>query len=109
MPSGARPHAGRRYRKDPMNHAQQLINQHQVPVILYSKKPCVQCDAMVRKLTKEGAPFHKVDVTQDPAAYEFVTSLNYAQVPVTYTSGGEHWGGYVPANVEALIPKEVAA
>jgi glutaredoxin-like protein NrdH len=92
-----------------MNHAQQLINEHQVPVILFSKPACVQCNAMVLKLNKHSIPFHKVDVSQDPAAFEFVQSLNYAQVPVTYTSGDEHWGGYVPANVEALIPKDQAA
>jgi glutaredoxin-like protein NrdH len=89
--------------------AQQLLEQHQVPAILFSIPACVQCDAAVRKFEKHNIPFHKVDVSQDPAAFEFVQSLNYAQVPVTYTSGGEHWGGYVPANVEALIPKDQAA
>lgn len=92
-----------------MNIAQQLIEQHDVPAILFSKPACVQCDATVRKFEKHNIPFHKVDVSQDPAAFEFVQSLNYSQVPVTYTSSDKHWGGYVPANVEALIPKEVAA
>lgn len=92
-----------------MNIAQQLIEQHQVPAILFSKPACVQCDATVRKFEKHNIPYHKVDVTQDPAAYEFVTSLDYMQVPVVYTSGDEHWGGYNPANVEALIPKDQAA
>jgi len=92
-----------------LNIAQQLIAQHQVPAILFSKPSCVQCDATVRKFDKHNITFHKVDVSQDPAAYEFVAGLDYMQVPVVYTRNGEHWGGYNPANVEALIPKEVAA
>lgn len=92
-----------------MNHAQQLINQHQVPVILFSKPGCVQCDATERKLKKHEVPYHKVDVSQEPAAYEFVTSLGYMQVPVAYTADDQHWGGYNPANVEALAAPDIAA
>lgn len=92
-----------------MNYAKQLIAEHKVAAILFSKPSCVQCNAMAKKLEKEAVSYQKVDTSQDPRAFEFVKSLNYAQVPVTYTKHDEHWGGYVPAKVEALAAVEVAA
>jgi glutaredoxin-like protein NrdH len=96
-----------------LNYAQELQAIHRSSVILFSKPGCVQCDAMERKLKKHEISYHKVDITQDAAAYEFVKELGYAQVPVTYleTLEGEfHWSGYDTKEIERhLVPAAAAA
>ena len=68
---------------------------------LYSKPGCVQCDASVRKLTKEGLEYDYVDVTTDDGALKKVKDLGYMQVPVM-TYGDEHWSGYRPDLIDQI-------
>ena len=81
-------------------------------ITVYSKPRCPQCDATARLLNKMGAPYTKVDVTEDDVAYSFVKNLGYQQVPVvvvrdlhaTIDSGDdnivEHWSGFNPDRVK---------
>lgn len=80
-----------------------------MPVLLYSKPGCVQCNSSERKLKKEGIEYVKIDVTQDEDAYERVVSLGYAQVPVLETEDGDHWSGFQPEKIEALKPADPEA
>lgn len=83
-------------------------------ITVYSKPRCPQCDATARLLNKMGAPYTKVDVTEDDVAYSFVKNLGYQQVPVVVvrdrhaTTGDdergdnivEHWSGFNPDRVK---------
>lgn len=81
-------------------------------ITVYSKPRCPQCDATARLLKKMGAPYTKVDVTEDDAAYAFVKQFGYQQVPVVVVrdlhveSDGrdgnivEHWSGFNPDRVK---------
>ena len=77
-------------------------------ITVYSKPRCSQCDATARLLNRMGAPYTKVDVTEDDVAYAFVKQLGYQQVPVVvvrdrHVEGDgrdgnivEHWSGFNP-------------
>ena len=81
-------------------------------ITVYSKPRCPQCDATARLLNRMGAPYTKVDVTEDDVAYAFVKNLGYQQVPVVVVrdlhvegdgSDGnivEHWSGFNPDRVK---------
>lgn len=83
-------------------------------ITVYSKPRCPQCDATARLLNRMGAPYTKVDVTEDDVAYEFVKQLGYQQAPVVVVrdnhanangdEGGdnivEHWSGFNPDRVK---------
>lgn len=81
-------------------------------ITVYSKPRCPQCDATARLLNRTGAPYTKVDVTEDDVAYAFVKRLGYQQVPVVvvrdrHVEGDgrdgnivEHWSGFNPDRVK---------
>jgi glutaredoxin-like protein NrdH len=78
-------------------------------ITVYSKPACVQCNSTYRKLDKHGVVYDTVDVSKDQAAFDFVQSLGYAQVPVVVTED-QHWSGFQPDMIEALAqPKEETA
>lgn len=81
-------------------------------ITVYSKPRCPQCDATARLLNRMGAPYTKVDVTEDDVAYAFVKQFGYQQVPVVivrdlHVEGDgrddnivEHWSGFNPDRVK---------
>ncbi len=75
-------------------------------VTVYSKKPCVQCDATFRKLDGTGVDYQVDDATTDENL-EFVKSLGYSQAPVvTVEKDGkivDHWSGYQPDKILDLV------
>jgi glutaredoxin-like protein NrdH len=62
---------------------------------VYSKTPCVQCNAVKKKLDKEGATYEVVDVTlpENAGDLEALKALGYMNVPVTFVND-EHFYGY---------------
>lgn len=86
-------------------------------ITLYSKKPCVQCDASKRKLKSIGVDFDKdgdrivlgettyilADAT-DAENLEFVLGLGHKAAPVmTVMVDGaleDHWSGYIPDKIQ---------
>ncbi|NKY60370.1 glutaredoxin family protein [Nocardia flavorosea] len=64
-------------------------------ITVYSRPDCQPCKAVARKLDQLGATYRKIDVTEDPAAGEYLRSLGYASTPVTVV-GEHHKHGYAP-------------
>lgn len=77
-------------------HEQQDHNASEV--IVYSKKPCPQCDATFRKLKQEEMEHTVVDITDDEAALAYIKELGYLQAPVVVTPF-DHWSGYRPDKI----------
>jgi glutaredoxin-like protein NrdH len=73
-----------------------------VTVTLYAKPGCHQCEATRRQLEKDGIGYRKVDITQDPAAYELCKALGYTSAPVV-VAGEQHWSGFRPDRIDALV------
>lgn len=70
-------------------------------ITVYSKPACVQCTATTRALDARGISYDVVDLTEDSAALELVTSLGYRQAPVVI-AGQAHWAGFRPDMIGAL-------
>ena len=70
-------------------------------ITVYSKPACVQCTATTRALDARGISYDMVDLTEDAAAMELVTSLGYRQAPVVI-AGQAHWAGFRPDMIGAL-------
>ncbi|RJU01998.1 NrdH-redoxin [Arthrobacter frigidicola] len=68
-------------------------------VTVYSKKPCVQCDATFRSLDKKDVTYTVVDIGTDTTALNYVRSLGHMQAPVVVVETGTepvHWSGFNP-------------
>lgn len=73
-------------------------------ITLYSKPGCQPCRLTARKLEAAGIPFREVDVTEVPAALEYITEeLGYSAAPVVVVDDQEHWSGLRPDKIAALI------
>lgn len=84
-------------------------------VTLYSQPGCGPCIAVARHLDKEGIPFTKVDVREDPNGAARIRELGYTGTPVT-VAGDMHWKDYrrdkldqLKAILEAWEPASSAA
>lgn len=66
------------------------------PITVYTKPACVQCSATFKALDKAGISYHKIDVTENAEAREYVMSLGYLGAPVVYVSPTVHWSGFRP-------------
>ncbi|MDT3766816.1 glutaredoxin-like protein NrdH [Gleimia hominis] len=75
-------------------------------ITVYSKPMCVQCDATKRALNRQKLEYKTVDITVDQQAYEYVTSLGFAQAPVV-VAGDQQWAGYRPDLIKKMA-KELA-
>lgn len=75
-------------------------------VRIYSKPACPQCSMTYKRLEARGIPFEVVDITEHPAALEYVTEdLGYLQAPVVFIEDGtgqNHWSGFRPDKIDAL-------
>lgn len=70
-------------------------------ITVYSKPACVQCTATTRALDAKGLAYQIIDLTEDGAAMELVTSLGYRQAPVV-VAGESHWAGFRPDMIGRL-------
>ena len=70
-------------------------------VTVYTKPACVQCNMTYRALDKLGVQYNTVDITEDPAALEFIKGMGYLQAPVVI-AGEDHWSGFQPDKINAL-------
>lgn len=75
-------------------------------ITVYTKPSCVQCTATTRALTKHGLEFTEVDLIEDADALATVKALGYQQAPVIF-AGGDHWAGYRPDKIKALVPAHI--
>lgn len=77
-------------------------------ITIYSKPRCPQCDATYRALNQAGVTYQSVDVSADPEALEYILSLGYKQAPVVVV-GDNHWSGFRPDRIKALVAQVVVA
>ncbi len=70
-------------------------------ITVYSKPSCVQCTATTRALDARGLDYRLIDLTEDDAAMDLVTSLGYRQAPVV-VAGEAHWAGFRPDMIGTL-------
>nr|VTP03815.1 Glutaredoxin-like protein NrdH [Mycobacterium riyadhense] len=75
-------------------------------VTIYTKPACVQCTATRKQFDKEGISYSLVDISEDPAARDYVMSLGYLQAPVV-VAGDQHWSGFRPDHIKALSNQEI--
>jgi glutaredoxin-like protein NrdH len=78
-----------------------------VPVTVYTKPACVQCNATYRALDKQGIAYQKVDITVDSESRDYVMALGYLQAPVV-VAGNDHWSGFRPDRIKALVNPAVS-
>lgn len=77
-------------------------------ITVYSKPSCVQCVATYRALEQRGIPFEVVDMSVDADALAMVQGLGYRQAPVIM-AGSDHWSGFRPDKINALMRELEAA
>jgi len=69
-------------------------------ITVYSTPNCMQCHMTYKALDTAGLPYAVVDVTEDPAAYEYVTQdLGYSAAPIVVVSEHDHWSGFRPDHI----------
>lgn len=73
-----------------------------VTTTLYGKPNCQQCNMTQKYMDSHGIPYLKVDITEDQAAYDHVTSLGYLQAPVVQTAT-DSWSGFIPDKLASLL------
>lgn len=74
-------------------------------ITVYTKPACVQCTATKKALDKiaaDGITYTMIDISVDAEAREYVMSLGCLQAPVVI-AGGNHWSGYRPDRISALV------
>lgn len=75
-----------------------------ITVNVYTKSPCVQCNATKRRLTANGTPFSEIPL--DGADLDAAIELGFCTAPVVFAAapdGTEHsWDGYRPDRIDAL-------
>lgn len=82
-----------------------------LPIVVYSKKPCVQCDATYRKLNDLKLPYITIRVDEDEVALQKIKDMGYQQAPVVIlpfdwvSDDGQHWSGFQPALLESIRPR----
>ncbi len=77
-------------------------------ITVYSKPSCVQCTATYRALDQKGIDYRVIDISEDQQAFEMVQGLGYRQVPVV-VAGADHWAGFRPDKIGALVRELEAA
>ena len=85
-----------------------MSNENNLPVTVYSKPRCVQCDATYRFLKKHKIRYRSIDVSQDQVALDMIAKMGYQQAPVVivpfdYDVSVHHWSGFDPDNLKQLI------
>lgn len=73
-------------------------------VTLYTKPGCFPCRKTLQKFQQAGIEPRVVDLTETPAALEYVTEeLGYSQAPVVVIDDDFHWSGLDPVNIGRAI------
>jgi glutaredoxin-like protein NrdH len=73
------------------------------PITVYSKPNCPNCTLTCRLLEREGIPYRVIDVSRDADALAHVKGLGYCAAPVVQVDADEHWSGFRPDRITALL------
>ncbi|MDF2917992.1 MAG: glutaredoxin-like protein NrdH [Microbacterium sp.] len=71
-------------------------------ITVYSKPSCVQCNATYRALDSKGIEYQVIDLSENPAALEYVQDLGYLQAPVVVVDDHDHWSGFRPDHIDRI-------
>jgi glutaredoxin-like protein NrdH len=72
-----------------------------MPVTVYTKPGCVQCNATYRALDKKGIPYNSVDISVDEEAFARLKALGVQQAPAVETPT-DLWSGFRPDKINEL-------
>jgi glutaredoxin-like protein NrdH len=72
-------------------------------VTVWSKKPCPQCDAVKRQLTKAGVEFEEKNLLEHPETVEDFKARGLTSAPVVFTAYGLEFAGFQPDAVKDII------
>ena len=77
-------------------------------ITVYTKPNCVQCKMTYRALDSANIEYDVVDITEVPAALEYVTEeLGYRQAPVVVVDDDDHWSGFQPDQIKRLTKRAI--
>jgi len=71
-------------------------------VIVWSKKPCVQCGAVKRAFAKAGVEYEERNLPDFPEQLEKFMAEGHMQAPVVEAEGHKTFSGFVPDAVAAI-------
>lgn len=74
-------------------------------VTVWSKTPCVQCNAVKRQLKKGNVPFEEKMLEDHPEQLEAFKAAGLMQAPVVVATGVETFAGNNPDAVAAVVTK----
>jgi glutaredoxin-like protein NrdH len=72
-------------------------------VIVWTKKPCVQCNAVKREFKKHGVVFTELDLTENLEELEAFKANGLSSAPIVQADGHETFAGFDPDAVKAVI------
>lgn len=65
---------------------------------------CRKCHWTIQKFTDANVPHVVVDITDAPAAREYVTEdLGYSRAPVVVVDENDHWSDLRPDHIDRII------
>lgn len=71
---------------------------------VYTKPGCFPCRKTIEKFEDAGIEPHVVDLTQVPAALDYVSEeLGYSQAPIVVIDDDFHWSGLNPDCIQRAI------
>jgi len=76
-------------------------------VTVYTRTPCVQCNATKRHLDRIGVDYDVIDVTNSAEDAQYLTDQGFMQAPVVEVRDGDgvvvdSWSGFVPDKLDTL-------
>lgn len=83
--------------------------ENRLPVVVYTKPACQQCDATKRWLKQHAIRFTQHDLSEDEETLEKIKSMGYQGAPVVIVPfdhpaiPGHHWYGFNPVELSKLL------
>lgn len=72
-------------------------------ITVYAKSGCPQCVFAKKYLEAKEIPFEEKRVDLEDMYLDEVKDLGYLSLPVIADSTGNHFNGYIPEKMEALV------
>lgn len=72
-------------------------------VVVWTKKPCVQCNAVKRALKAGGVEFTELDLMDHPEELELFKAQGFMGAPIVEAKGLPTFAGFEPDSVKAVV------
>jgi glutaredoxin-like protein NrdH len=74
---------------------------NRLPIVVYAKPDCVQCDRTKKWLTAHKIRYREIDMEANPEALQLVKDMGYQAAPVVivpfdWEANERHWYGFRP-------------